>query len=518
MNRQQMIQQLETVTEWDIIIIGGGATGLGAAVDGASRGYKTLLVEQADFAKGTSSRSTKLVHGGVRYLAQGNIKLVKEALKERGLLLKNAPHVCHNFSFIIPSFHWWQKWYYGIGLSAYEFLSGKFSLGKTKLLSKKATLGYLPALSAKNLSGSVIYQDGQFDDSRLAINLAQTAESQGGTLINYCKVVELTKEGKRISGIIAEDKLTGKKYTIASKSVINATGIFTDKLMKLDDELHEPVVSLSQGVHVVVDKSLFPGNDALMIPKTDDGRVLFAVPWHNKVVLGTTDTPVNKLTLEPIALQEEVDFIIQHINRYLEVDIQSGDIRSIFAGMRPLIKVKDQKMTAILPRDHTTIVAASGLVTITGGKWTTYRNMGKHAIDNAVFSAGLEKKACVTETLKIHGYLQNGNTDEDLDVYGSDAAAIRQLIGDDPSLGELVHPNLPYFKAQVVWAVQNEMAMTVEDVLARRIRMLFLDAKAAIESAPGVAKLMAKLLNKDEDWEKQEVADFIGVAEKYLMH
>lgn len=518
MDREQMLQQLRDTPQWDILVIGGGATGLGAAIDAASRGYKTLLVEQADFAKGTSSRSTKLVHGGVRYLAQGNLKLVREALKERGLLLKNAPHVCHNIPFIIPSFRWWQKWYYYIGLSAYDLLSGNFSLGRTRLLSGKQTREFLPALASKNLFGGVLYQDGQFDDARLAINLAQTAAEQGATMLNYFKVVELTKTAKRISGIIAKDVFSGKNFSIQCKSVINATGIFTDNLMKMDDPDHQPVVSLSQGVHIVVDEKLFPGINALMIPKTDDGRVLFAVPWHNKVVLGTTDTPVNEIMLEPVPLSEEIDFIIQHINRYLSTAIQSGDIRSVYAGLRPLIRIKGKRITSILPRDHTTLLSKSGMVTITGGKWTTYRRMGKHATDLASANAKLKERACVTESLRIHGYALGGDPADPLFVYGSDVNRIKNVIAGEPGLNEKIHAAFPFLKAQVVWAVQNEMALTVEDVLARRMRALVLDARAAIEAGPVVASIMAEVMDKDDHWEQEQVAAFTAVASKYLIN
>ena len=518
MDRNKMLQQLETVTQWDIIIAGGGATGLGAAVDAASRGYKTLLVEQEDFAKGTSSRSTKLVHGGVRYLAQGNIKLVREALRERGILLKNAPHVCHNLSFIIPSFHWWQKWYYAIGLNMYGLLAGKLSLGKTKMLSKKTTQQLIPAIATKNLSGGVLYHDGQFDDSRLAINLAQTAEEQGAAILNYCKVISLTKTGKRISGVEVQDMLSGKKYSISSKAVVNATGVFTDKVMEMDDASHQPIVSPSQGVHIVVDEKFFPGKQALMIPKTDDGRVLFAVPWHNKVLLGTTDTPIKNISLEPTPLQEEIDFIINHSNRYLNTQLNYADIKTVYAGLRPLIKVKGKKTTSILPRDHTTIISPSGLVTITGGKWTTYRTMGKHAVDNAAFACKLPKQTCVTATLPIHGFLKNIGAGDALSMYGSDAEKIKQLIIGQPALEEKIHLALPYTKAEVVWAVQNEMAMTVEDVLARRTRSLFLDTKAAIEAAPMVASIMAPLLHQTEQWQQQQVTAFVSVAQNYLIH
>jgi glycerol-3-phosphate dehydrogenase len=516
MDRKQMLQQLETVTQWDIIIIGGGATGLGSALDAASRGYKTLLVEQEDFSKGTSSRSTKLVHGGVRYLAQGNVKLVREALRERGLLLENAPHVCHNLSFIIPSFHWWQKWYYTIGLSMYDLLAGKLSLGKTKMLSKQKTLELLPAISPNNLSGGVLYKDGQFDDSRLAVNLAQTAVEQGAAMLNYCRVTGLSKNGDNVSGVLVEDVLTGNKYTLQSKAVINATGVFTDKIMQMDDVGHQPIVSPSQGVHIVVDAKFFPGKQALMIPKTDDGRVLFAVPWHDKVLLGTTDTPVNDIVLEPRPLQEEIDFIIQHCNRYLSSQITHRDIKTMYAGLRPLIKVKGQKSTAILPRDHTTIVSKSGLVTITGGKWTTYRTMAKHAVDNAAVACKLTQRRCITDTLKIHGYTATASGNAELDIYGSDAGNITQLINEQPSLKEKIHPALPYSKAFVVWAVQQEMAMTVEDVLSRRTRALLLDATAAIEAAPVVASLMAGCMQQTESWQQQQVAAFTAIAKNYL--
>lgn len=512
-----MLAQIADSQEWDIIVIGGGATGLGSAVDSASRGYKTLLIEQADFSKGTSSRSTKLVHGGVRYLAQGNIKMVREALRERGILLRNAPHVCHNLSFIIPSLHWWQKWYYGIGLTIYDILAGKLSLGKTRLLSKKTTQQFLPAIAPENLSGGILYHDGQFDDSRLAINLAQTAAELGATIINYCKLTAFTKNGKRITGAEFEDTITGKKYLVNCKSVINATGVFTDEVMKLDDTSHSPIVSPSQGVHLVVDQNFFPGAQAMMIPKTDDGRVLFAVPWQNKVVLGTTDTPVNETKLEPKALQEEIDFIIKHMNRYLTSGIRNSDVKSVFAGMRPLIKVKGQKKTAILPRDHTTIVSESGLVTITGGKWTTYRTMGKHAVDNAAFSARLKMHSCTTESLPIHGCAPCVLVDDPLYIYGSDAAGINQLMNNQPHLKEKIHTAFDYNKAMVVWAIRHEMAITLEDVLARRTRALFLDAKASLEAAPAVAALMAIEMNENEEWIKQQLKDFETIARQYII-
>lgn len=513
-----MLDQLAQVHEWDIIVIGGGATGLGAAVDAASRGYKTLLVEQYDFAKGTSSRSTKLVHGGVRYLAQGNIRLVKESLKERGLLLKNAPHVCHDIPFILPFFSWWEKWYYSIGLKFYDFLSGKLSLGKTSVLTKKTTRKLLPSISSEKLTGAVLYHDGQFDDSRLAINLAQTAAEQGATIINYCNLVSITKTDSRISGVVINDVLSGKDISVRCKVIINATGVFTDNIMHMDDPQHKPIITVSQGIHIVVNKNFFPGNNAMIIPKTDDGRVLFTVPWHDKIVIGTTDTPISEISVEPKPLKEEIDFVIRHVNRCLNTDIKYSDVRTVFAGLRPLIKIKGKKSTSFLPRDHTTIVSNSGMVTITGGKWTTYRTMGKSAVDNAIFTAKLPKKPCFTETLKLHGFTNELITDKSLAIYGNDAKAIEQLMNDQPYLEEKIHPDLPYAKAAVIWAVQNEMAITVEDVLARRTRALILDAQAAIEAAPTVASMMAKEMNKSTDWEAQQVKNFLHIAEQYLIN
>jgi glycerol-3-phosphate dehydrogenase len=512
-----MLQQLNDESEWDIIIIGGGATGLGTAVDAATRGYKTLLLEQHDFAKGTSSRSTKLVHGGVRYLAQGNIKLVKEALKERGLLLKNAPHLTNNLSFVLPCYSLWQKIYYGIGLKMYDLLAGKLGLGTTKIISAKKTKELLTTVSTKNLSGAIVYQDGQFDDARLAINLAQTAAENGATVINYCKVIRLLKEKEKICGVMMQDEISGEQYEIKAKAVINATGIFTDEILRMDDTTAQNIVSPSQGIHLIIDKKFFPGNDAMMIPKTEDGRVLFAVPWHDKVVLGTTDTPIESHSLEPKPLEEEINFILHHINKQLDVTIDRKDVKSVFAGLRPLVKKGTSKKTALMPRDHTIIVSNSGLVAITGGKWTTYRKMANDVLNKAIEIAGLKKISCVTEDLKIHGWKMQTDKNDALHFYGADAAAINALCKKDATLSELIHPSLTNIKAEIIWAIQNEMAMTVEDILARRTRILFLDAAAAIAAAPAVAQLMAAEMQKDNDWEQQQISSFYAVAKQYLL-
>jgi glycerol-3-phosphate dehydrogenase len=520
MNRQQMIQQLEShSSEWDICIIGGGATGLGTAVDAASRGFKTILLEQHDFAKGTSSRSTKLVHGGVRYLQQGNIKLVMEALQERGILKKNAPHLVKNQSFIVPNYKWWEGPFYGIGLKVYDWMSGRLGLGPSQILSKEETLELAPTLDAEGLRGSVLYHDGQFDDARLAINLAQTAAENGAVVINYFSVNNLLKVNEKIAGVEATDKLTEKKYTIKAKAVINATGVFTDFILRMDDRQSENIIAPSQGVHIVLDKEFLPGKAAIMVPHTDDGRVLFAVPWHQKIIIGTTDTPIEEKDfsslLEPIALEEEVSFILEQIGRYLTKIPAAKDIRSIFAGLRPLVKGNSKK-TAELSRDHLIAVSDSGLITITGGKWTTYRRMAEDVVNTAIKKSGLTDQPCITTSLSIHGAMETTDFDTPLYYYGTDQQAIQLLIQEDETLNELLHPNLPYIKAEIIWAVRNEMCMKVEDALARRTRALFLDAKAAIEAAPVVAALIAKETNANDRWIEEQVNQFITTAKNYL--
>jgi len=516
MNREEGLKRLQDNNEFDIIIIGGGATGLGCAVDAVSRGYKTLLLEKNDFSKGTSSRSTKLIHGGVRYLAQGNIHLVREALFERGRLLRNAPHVCHKLAFVVPVYKWGKKWFYGFGLWLYEFLSSKLSLGKTKMLSKAEVLNMLPNLSKDKLKGGVVYYDGQFDDSRLAINLAQTAINHGALVLNYCGVVDFVKNNNLITGLKVKDELSSHEFTVKGKVIINATGVFADSLLQKAEGHSEHTITPSQGVHLVLDKNLFNGISAMMIPKTDDGRVLFIIPWHDKLLVGTTDTPVKKIALDPKPLKEEIDFIIKHFNKYADIKISYSDIKSVFAGLRPLANVSSEKKTSVISREHVIKVFPSGLVDIAGGKWTTYRKMAEQTIDKAVRSSDLEFVRCKTKRLKIHGYTVENNSTH-FAVYGADALLIEQLMEKDSSLSEKIHPLYPYTKAEVVWAVKNEMAVSVEDVLARRIRLLFLDARAAIESAVIVAKIMAPLLNKNVDWEQEQVVLFQKLAEGYLV-
>ncbi len=521
--RETLIQQLTATPAWDLIVIGGGATGLGVALDGLSRGYKTLLLEQADFAKGTSSRSTKLVHGGVRYLAQGDIGLVREALHERGLLLQNAPHLCHNQAFIIPNYSWWGGPFYTLGLKLYDLLAGRLSLGASTHLSKADTLRQLPTLRPAGLRGGVRYHDGQFDDARLAVNLAQTCLDHGGTALNYCPVRGLLKDAHgRVTGVRATDLETGRSYELQATTVVNATGIFVDAVRQLDEPGTRPLVQPSQGVHLVLDKSFLPGPAALMIPSTADGRVLFAVPWLGRVVLGTTDTPVPTATLEPRAQEAEIDFLLNTAAHYLTRAPTRADVRSIFVGLRPLAaSANGSTKTKEISRRHKIVASASGLITITGGKWTTYRRMGQDTIDRAIALGQLPPAASQTAHLSIHGAevaaAETAASFSPLAHYGSDQPALLQLIADRPQLGEKLDSHFDFRQAEVVWAARHELARTVEDVLARRVRLLFLDAAAALRAAPAVAALLAQELGHDAAWEAQQVADFGAVARGYLL-
>jgi glycerol-3-phosphate dehydrogenase len=504
---------------WDVIIIGGGATGLGTALDAASRGLKTLLVEQSDFAKGTSSRSTKLVHGGVRYLAQGDIGLVKSALRERGLLEQNASHLVNKEEFIIPCYDWFSVLKYLTGLTMYDWLAGKYSFGKSKYLSKKETLQLMPGIKEKGLKGAISYFDGKFDDARLAINIAQTATEQGATLINYMKVTNLIKDGDEVIGIETEDALTLERFRLKAKVVINATGVFVDEILRMNNPSAKKMVRPSQGVHVVLEKSFLNTNSALMIPKTADGRVLFAVPWHNHLLVGTTDTPLDEHSLEPRALKEETDFILATAGSYFNRKPTENDILSVFSGLRPLAAPTESNgsSTKEISRDHKLIVSAKGLITITGGKWTTYRKMAEETIDLAIKHSGLPFQQCVTKDLKIHGCYES-NDENYMNIYGTDKILIEELCKLQPGLNQKLHPNFPHTEAEVVWTIKNEMAETVEDVLSRRLRILFIDATAAIEMCPRVAALLATELGADKAWEENQIKIFNTLASGYVYH
>lgn len=518
-DRDAFLEELRSNPDFEIIVIGGGATGLGVALDAASRGFRTLLLEQADFAKGTSSRSTKLVHGGVRYLAQGDIRLVFEALYERGVLLKNAPHVVNMQPFVIPNYKWWGEVLYGIGLKIYDWMAWKYRFPKTSLLKRRTVERLLPNIRKEGLKGGVLYYDGQFDDARLAINIAQTSAEHGAMLINYMRVTNLLKDASgRISGVKAVDAESGDEYTLNARAVINATGVFVDEVLRMNSPSQEPMVRPSQGVHIVLDRSFLDGDNALMIPATEDGRVLFAVPWHDHLLVGTTDTPLDKHSLEPVALEDEIEFILNTIRGYLVKKPQRKDVLSVFAGLRPLAAQGNHNgKTKEISRSHKLMTSPSGLVTITGGKWTTYRKMAEDTVDEAIRVAGLRGVKCPTTEVKIHGFSTNGSDNGHLQIYGSDAARILALSKERPELARKLHDSFPHTGAEVVWAVRNEMARTVEDVLARRLRVLFLNARAAMEMAPEVARIMAGELKRDYAWQDAQVEAFSRLAEQYLI-
>ncbi|MBI1337187.1 MAG: FAD-dependent oxidoreductase [Phycisphaera sp.] len=517
MNRDRMIDRLFNDRDvWDIVVIGGGATGVGIAVDAASRGHRVALVEQSDFGKGTSSRSTKLVHGGVRYLQQGNISLVMEALRERGILRQNAPHLVHDLAFVVPNYDWWETPFYGIGMKVYDMLAGKYGFGKSKLLSKSEVLERIPTLEDDGLRGGVLYFDGQFDDSRLLISLARTAADHGATLANYCPVNALVKDNEGfVNGVEITDEETGHSARLRARCVINATGAFADGVCRMDDPKARPLIAPSQGVHIVLDRSFLGGQTAIMVPRTSDGRVLFAIPWHDHTLVGTTDTPIDNVSLEPRPMEEEIAFILDTAGQYLEKKPTRHDVLSVFVGIRPLVKAGDGQSTAALSRDHTIHISSSGLLTIVGGKWTTYRRMAGDAVDHAQTLGRLDEKPCVTRSLRVHGYDEHAVRESDLSVYGSESAEIDHLARTQPGMNERLHPALPTVAAQVVWAVRHEMARTVEDVLARRTRALFLNARAAIEMAPRVAGILADELGRDEDWADQQERTFATLARGY---
>ena len=498
---------------WDMIVAGGGATGIGVAIDAASRGYDVLLLEQSDFGKGTSSRSTKLVHGGVRYLEQGNVSLVMEALKERGLLARNAPHLVRNLGFVVPNYDWWEAPFYGIGLKLYNLLAGKYGFGASRILSREETLARLPTIKPEGLRGGVIYFDGQFDDSRLLINLVATAFEQGATLLNYAPVTGLTKDSEGfVDGVRFHDAETGEEFEARARVVINATGPFADILRRQADAAVEPMIAPSQGIHLVFDRSFLAGDDAIMVPHTSDGRVMFAIPWHGHTVVGTTDTPIAEPALEPAPLAQEIAFILQTSALYLAKTPARDDIRSVFAGIRPLVKSGEGGNTAALSRDHTIRIENSGLVTVCGGKWTTYRHMAEDCVNQAATLARLPDRPCVTGHLNIHGFHPSSEKFGRLWMYGSDAPLVEQTAENAAPLDS----DLPYTAAEVLWAVREELARTVEDVLARRTRALFLNSQAALRMAPRVALLMAEELKQDAAWEAEQVRNFREIARNYL--
>lgn len=514
MNRTQNLKKLNQ--EWDVIIIGGGASGLGIAVDAANRGYKTLLLEKNDFAKGTSSRSTKLVHGGVRYLQNGDISLVIEALRERGIMRKNAPHLVRDLSFVIPSYDWWSSPFYGIGLKVYDMMAGKLGLGPSTILNREETLNYLPNVNKEGLRGGVIYHDGQFDDARMAISLALTAEEQNAVLLNYMEVTELTKTNGMLSGLKAKDLISQKEISLKSKVVVNATGVFSDSIIKMDHPESKPMIRPSQGVHLVVEQSFLKENYAIMVPHTTDGRVLFAVPWNDHVVLGTTDTPVDETLEEPKALDKEIEFILQNASAYMTKKPSRKDVKSVFVGLRPLAATEgNSQSTKEVSRHHKIRVSTSGLVSILGGKWTTYRKIAEDAVNTLQMVGGFPERKCNTQTLAVFGTDFQADFSDPYHIYGTEASKIRAL--NEATADSSLSKHIFISENQVIWAVREEMALTLEDVLARRTRCLFLNAYETEKIAPRVAEIMKNELKKDDQWAILQLKVFKELLKKYQL-
>ncbi len=574
--RITVLEELKKSNQFDVVVIGGGASGIGAALESALRGYRTLLLEKHDFTKGTSSRSTKLIHGGVRYMAQGDLKMVREALKERGYLLRNAPHLVHDQPFIIPNYRWWEGIFYTVGLKFYDLLAGRFSLGRSVHLNRERVLEMLPGISSKGLRGGVLYHDGQFDDSRLAVDLLHALFANGGLALNYAEVMALEKEDERVSGVVFRDveaNVSGNvvsegssinNYVVKAKVLINATGVWVDEIMKMDRPGHRKTIRPSQGVHLVLDKSFLPGDHALMIPKTSDGRVLFAVPWHDHLVVGTTDTPIDSSSEEPVALEEEIRFILDTATEYLERPVERENVLSVFAGLRPLAAPKDgSSKTKEISRNHKIIVSDSKLITVIGGKWTTYRRMGQDMMDTAVRQGLLSSSESRTKSFRIlnsgmheidnskpgtglryasergngdradvdHGNVDHGNGDHGtgdhgsgagdkvsrFSQYGAHAGEIAALVENEPAMGVAIHRDLPYTWAEVEWICRNEMVVHLEDLLARRLRALFLNAKASQEVAGEVGEHVAPLLDWSADRTKYEIEAFRKVVGNYRL-
>ncbi|GGA59344.1 glycerol-3-phosphate dehydrogenase [Edaphobacter acidisoli] len=514
--RSERLREIDQTAQWDVLVVGGGASGLGTAVEAASRGYRTLLLERDDFAKGTSSRSTKLVHGGVRYLEQMNFTLVLDALRERGYMLRNAPHLVHKLGFIVPLYSYFGVPYYGFGLKMYEWLSGKLSFGPSQVLSRGETLERLPTVTSAELKGGILYQDGQFDDARYAITLMRTLEDLGGVALNYAQVIGLLKSGEKITGVRVRDCESSQEFDVQAKVVVNATGAFTEQMLRMDAPTGRHMLSISQGTHFVLPRKFLPSGNAMMVPKTADGRVLFAIPWHEHLVVGTTDVAVPASSSEPRATEGETTFLSEHIHRYLGQTVQPSDVLSMWSGLRPLVR-NGNESTSKLSRDHRVIVSESGLVTVTGGKWTTYRRMGEDTVNHAAQVAGLAAAPSTTSTLRLHGWAEpDAAVEESERVYGADLPAVRALGDSEAELNELLHPKLPYRKFEVIWAARQEQARTVEDVLARRTRALFLNASAAIEAAPEVARLLARELGRDDESRERDLARFRETAEGYI--
>lgn len=492
MNRKEILASLQSREEYDVLVIGGGATGLGVALDAVSRGFQVALLEKVDFGKGTSSKATKLLHGGVRYLQNGDVGLVIEALREREFVLTQASHLSHIQKFVIPHYSHWQGWYYWAGLKTYDLLSGAHSLGVTRKISKEETLELLPNLKKKGLKGGIEYTDGQFDDTRLCIDLVSTINKKGGALINYCSLDSFTYDASgKINGGIAKDELTGASFEIKSKSVVNATGVFAEQTMALESEDTDIKIVPARGSHIVLDRSFLQSDEAIMIPKTSDGRVLFLVPWHNVVIVGTTDVVSHELTMEPKATEKEINFILNNASEYLEKKPTKEDILSTYAGLRPLAAPKREgKKSKEISRSHKVVVSKAGLVSVLGGKWTTFRKMGEDAVGKIIEKGNLPDRESKSEETKIYN-------------------------GTPKSTGDYIHPNLPYTWTEIEKYIQEELVETAEDLLCRRTRCILLHKQATLDVLDHAIQLIATMKGYDEVWQENQRWAFAKTARSY---
>ncbi|MFO0977323.1 MAG: glycerol-3-phosphate dehydrogenase/oxidase [Planctomycetaceae bacterium] len=499
MLRSKMIERLSSSKEpFDLLIIGGGATGLGTAVEAASRGYRVALFERGDFASGTSSRSTKLIHGGVRYLKQGQIGMVRYSLLERERLLKNAPTLVRPLSFVLPAYRIGERAVNFVGLRLYDALAGQRSMGSSRWLSRSQVLELMPSVQSTSLRGGVLYHDAQFDDARLAVALAMTAVRHNAAILNYAPVANLIYEGSAVTGAEIRDLQTGELHRVTARRVLNCTGVFAETLLEADRRVsgeHEGSVRIapSRGTHIVTDAEFLPGNRALMIPSTDDGRVLFAIPWLGKVLIGTTDRAVNDVTTEPVPEEDEIRYLLDHLRRYLSRCPGRSDIRSVFSGLRPLVRKSQSKSTAALSREHSILTSRSGLVTVIGGKWTTYRQMGEELVDLVERTSGWHHRPSVTG---------------DLSIEIPESRSVKADLNKRQTVGELSNEEQDFVR----YCVRHEMAESVEDVLARRSRLLFLDATVAAGLASSVAAVMSQELGKPSDWATHQTDQFLRFA------
>lgn len=498
---------------YDLIIIGGGATGSGIAVDAASRGLKTLLLEMNDFAEGTSSRSTKLVHGGVRYLEKAvkqlnidQFNLVKEGLKERSRLLQNAPHLCSRVTLVTPLYKYWEIPYMFAGLTLYDLVSGRRGLGRSTIVSKSKMLEKFPVIKKEGLAGGVKYYDGAFNDSRLVISLLQTAKEYGAECRNYSEVIDFEYDANgKISAVKVLDKMTNETYICEADCIVNAAGVYADNVNKLIDNQAKEMLDLSSGTHIILDKKYLPNEEGLMIPKTEDGRVLFILPWKDKCLVGTTDNPTT-LSTHPKVTDEDIEYILRHLEIYFDLKIEKSEILSSWCGIRPLIAPGEDEDTSNIVREHEIRENESGLVSIIGGKWTTYRKMAEQLVDYVNKSRNLKKDKCKTKHLKLVGSrnldksYQSEKVDKQtnkylLSQYGDRIESVLNSVENIEYLKE----GLPYTNAELVYTIREEFVKKPMDFLVRRCNLALIDNKSSIEILEKVIQLMKDELNWNDE-------------------